>query len=449
MTGCSGKKSEADIGEGNGNEITKESKENKDDEKPENSNIPVSDNVYDGINRVTITFHGDSSTQVGLSWYTPSTEDGLYGNDVVIIEKTTMKKIEAEYEIETGKAENDEESMYHQTVIKGLKPGTEYYFRVGDEACKQWSEYGSFKTSSKDMDSFKFVAVTDTQSEHLPDAYYSAATMKKALETAGNPVFIMHSGDFVDISNEENMWLSVMNASKSILMNNIIAPAVGNHDEAPNTYWQHFKVEHTNDHKTGGTYYSYDYGNVHFVVLNTNKVNDEDTSYIDDEQLLWLDEDLKAANENGAKWIIVNMHRGLYTVGKHADNDKFAGEKGARKRVGEIFEKYGVSLVFQGHDHCPSVTKPLKEGKISENGVVYVTTGAAGSKTYEADKSIMPEEYYELFSYMGEGERSKDTYQNFAVIEVTNQKINVKLYEMNLLKNENNLYIINEFEINK
>lgn len=445
-------------------ETTEASKSNKEDEteKTENNEhegthsgvkddvtVITNGDVYDGINRIAISFHGDSKTQIGLSWYTPNTGDEFYGNDVEVIDAATMEQVAIEYEVDTGKAEYDSDSMYHQTVIKGLNPGKTYYFRVGDEAAKQWSEYGSFKTSSSDIEEFRFIAVTDTQSAHLPDAYFSTATIEKALKIAGNSAFIMHGGDFVEDGDEEFLWLAQMNTAKDILLNNIIAPAVGNHEADDNSYWQHFKIPHTNDHKTTGAYYSYDYGNVHFVVLDTNKENEEGTSYIDDEQLEWLKDDLQAANDNGRSWIIVNMHKGLYTVGEHSDNEKFAGEDGARERVGEVFEDYGVDLVIQGHDHCPSATKPLKDGKVSKEGLIYINTGSAGAKTYELDKSIMSDEYYELFDYMNEEERDDDTFQNFAIVDVSAEKLSIKMYEMNMLINENNLYIIKEFEITK
>ena len=411
--------------------------------------VITENNVYDGINRIAVTFHGDSTSQIGLSWYTPISEDKLFGNDIEVIDAVTMQLVSVDFEIDTDVAEYDEDSMYHQTVISGLKENTTYYFRVGDEATDKWSEYGSFKTSSKDIKEFTFVAVTDTQSEHLPDAYFSTATLEKALEIAEDSAFIMHGGDFVDEGDEEYLWLAQMNTAKDILLNNIIAPAVGNHEEDNHAFWQHFKIQHTNEHKTTGAYYSYDYGNVHFVVLDTNKVNDDGTSYIDDEQLEWLKEDLQNANDRNVDWIIVNMHKGLYTVGEHSDNEKFSGEGGARKRVGEVFEDYGVDLVMQGHDHCPSVTYPLKDGKISDTGVVYINTGSAGAKAYSLDKSLMSEEYYDLFSYLDESDRDNDTYQNFAIVDITSEKIVVKLYEMNMLINENNLYIIDEIEIEK
>ena len=242
--------------------------------------------------------------------------------------------------------------------------------------------------------------------------------------------------------------MAQMNSAGNILANNIIAPAVGNHEANSHAFWQHFMLEKTNGHKETGLYYSYDYGNVHFVCLDTNKTNEDNTSYIDDEQLSWLESDLKAAKENGADWIIVNMHRGLYTVGEHADNEKFAGEDGARIRVGSIFEKYGVNLVVQGHDHCPSVTKSLKAGQVADDGVIYINTGAAGSKSYELEIN-MPSEYYELFEYFPEGERVKDTYQDFAVITVSKSSLKVVMYEANIMKTDNQVYILYQFEIEK
>lgn len=402
--------------------------------------------VCDGFNRIAVTFYGNTETQIGLSWYTPYKDN--YGNDVEIIEKDTLEKQDISYEVQYGYGEYDEESMYHQTVIKGLTPDTEYYFRVGDKKSQEWSEYGSFKTGSRDIKEFLFVAVTDTQSEHLPDAYFSSATMKTAVSTAETPAFIMHSGDFVDDGGDESLWSAQMNSARDILMNNIIVPAVGNHDADNNSFWQHFMLEKTNGHKTTGIYYSYDYGNVHFAVLDTNKTNDDDTSYIDDEQLKWLDEDLGKARENGAKWIIVNTHRGSYTVGEHASSDRYAGDDGMRLRLGGILEKHGVELVIQGHDHCPSVTKPIAEGKASENGVIYINTGAAGSKSYEMGNN-MTDEYYDMFQYIDVEEREKGIYQNFAVVEVKESKIKVTMYELDITKTENQLYILYEFDINR
>lgn len=140
------------------------------------------------------------------------------------------------------------------------------------------------------------------------------------------------------------------------------------------------------------------------------------------------------------------MHKGLYTVGEHADNEKFAGTAGARIRLGAVLEKHGVNLVIQGHDHCPSVTKPIKAGKASDGGVVYINTGAAGTKAYTKEDN-MPAEYYELFDYIDTMEREKDIYQDFAVVEVSDASLAVTMYEINMMKTERQMYELYRVEI--
>ena len=419
---------------------------NKELENHSGTEVDVTKKGSDGFTRIAVTFYGDSTSQMGLSWYTENKED--FGNDIQFALKDNLKKADVNYQVQSGVNHYDKKSMYHQAEVSGLLEGKTYYFRVGDQKTDKWSDYGSFTTNNSKIDKFSFAAITDTQNEHLPDAYYAAATMEMALEQTKDAAFILHSGDFVDDGKDEPLWSAMMNASRKILMNNIIAPAVGNHEDDNNSFWQHFMLEKTNGHKTTGIYYSFDYGNAHFAVLDTNKKNEEKSSYIDDEQLKWLEDDLKKAKDSGAKWIIVNMHKGTYTVGKHADNDKFQGKEGARIRLGKVFEEYGVDLVIQGHDHIPSVTKPIKDGKVSKNGVVYMNTGASGMKTY-AFKENMDEEYYKLFDYYTSDERENNVYQDFAKISIDKGTLKVTMYEANLLSVSDTFYILHEFEISK
>lgn len=402
-------------------------------------------NSVEYFDRITITIHGGAETNIGLSWYTPVEKEkegklenkAEYGNDIQMVEYDSLKAVDyISFQVESGKAEYDEEAAYHQTVIKGLKENTKYYYRVGNEETNEWSKYGTFTVGGSTVKEYKFVVITDTQGDHLPDGYFAADTIKSALTMAKSSAFMIHCGDVVDDSAKEMQWEAMLNTGSELYSNNIVVPVVGNHDSSNNSFWQHFSLTKTNNHKTTGIYYSYDYGNTHFTILDTNKVSSDGMSYIDDEQLNWLEEDLKKAKADGKKWLIVAMHRGSYTVGEHASGEKYAGENGTRLRLGEIFEKYGVKLVLQGHDHCPSVTHPISKGKANKggDGVTYINIGASGSKTYTFEEN-MDKEYYELFAYIDKKQRDNDIYQNYAVVNVDDEKLQVTMYEKNLYGN--------------
>ena len=107
--------------------------------------------------------------------------------------------------------------------------------------------------------------------------------------------------------------------------------------------------------KPSGTeqYYSFDYGNVHVISL------DSQLSARDEQQRLtmrkWLVSDLL---NNGLDWTIIIFHHPVYTKGSHDSDTKPASQLGIdqpivdlREEFTPIFENYGVDLVFSGHSH--------------------------------------------------------------------------------------------------
>jgi 3',5'-cyclic AMP phosphodiesterase CpdA len=81
----------------------------------------------------------------------------------------------------------------------------------------------------------------------------------------------------------------------------------------------------------------------------------------DPEQLAWLEETLA---ESDATWKLVALHHPPYSSGMHGTNEDVAAA------FVPLFERYGVQLVFAGHEHDYQRTEPI-------NGVTYVVTGAA------------------------------------------------------------------------
>ena len=87
---------------------------------------------------------------------------------------------------------------------------------------------------------------------------------------------LLHGGDFVETSSLLNQWRNMLNGNEDILMKTPLMMVAGNHDSTykAGEYEQmkHFNVgvDTTNMNSVLGIYYSYDYGNAHFVVLNSN-----------------------------------------------------------------------------------------------------------------------------------------------------------------------------------
>jgi predicted phosphodiesterase len=124
---------------------------------------------------------------------------------------------------------------------------------------------------------------------------------------------------------------------------------LGNHDDSNERFYKFFNMN-------GQQYYSFKKGNVHFFALDSN--------YLDPKQLMWLEKEL--ANAGTTDWKICYFHHPLYSSGA------FHGSSTELRAVLEpLFVKYGVHIVFAGHEHVYERVKPQK-------GIYYFTEGASG-----------------------------------------------------------------------
>lgn len=104
-------------------------------------------------------------------------------------------------------------------------------------------------------------------------------------------------------------------------------------------------------------WYSFDWGDAHFVAVDTERMGDV--------QAKWLDADLAATNK---PWKIVFGHKPPFSSGDHGNDSTF------RKYFNPILERHKVQLVLNGHDHN-------YERTTAQNGVTYVVTGGGGAGT--------------------------------------------------------------------
>lgn len=450
-------------------------------EEPSGDNVVIPDpNAPIGtISKVTMTFFGDTTTSKGFTWYSTLASGD---SDLQVVEKTASEpdfnkatSFLGKYNLST----NSPSEVVHKAEATGLKADTSYFFRAGDAKLGIWSDVGTFKTAAKDG-AFTFVDIADTQAKTEEEAMLSSETIAKALETVSNASFLALNGDIVDTGMNELQWNWMFGHSKESLLNTTLAPASGNHEEDKNAFIDHFNIDAAlNSSTTSGAYYSYNYSNAHFIVLNNNEDSQEYADFTPT-QIQWLKDDVTAAKAAGAKWIIVNMHKGPYTTSNHATDGDIMGENGVRTKVAPIIAELGIDFVLQGHDHIYARTKPIKNGtasdttKITEtyngetieytvnpDGTIYLIPATAGPKTYYRNKKIDPS-YYDLFEVADENHAAvygpepsdpsrpvRSQIQNFESITIDGEKLSVVSYEIDQSKNNGQPYIIDKFGIIK
>jgi hypothetical protein len=166
---------------------------------------------------------------------------------------------------------------------------------------------------------------------------------------------------------------------------------LGNHDKTSNDRYAPFNMG-------GERYYTYARNNVRFFVLDSN--------YLDPAQLVWIESALKDAKE---AWKIAYFHHPLYS-----DGGRHGSSVDLRVRLEPMFVKYGVSVVYSGHDHIYERLKPQQGiyyfvsgagGELRKGDLKRSTTTAAG---FDQDRSFMLNEiagddlFFQVISRIGE-----------------------------------------------
>jgi predicted phosphodiesterase len=254
----------------------------------------------------------------------------------------------------------------HAVVLSGLEPESRYYYRAMD--ADRSSEIASFRTAPVGEGScFAFAVVGD--SGKGGKSQLAVAELLERLK----PDLILHTGDVVYPRGEERHYDRSFFVPYQRLIKEVpIFPTLGNHDVEKNNgtaYLKNFHLPHNNP-QSSSRYYSFDWGNAHFVALNSEMYH-EDDSGSPEEQKSWLERDLREAHQ---PWKFVFLHRGLYSSSKHG------GDEEIREDLEPIFVRYKVNVVFSGHDHDYERTVPIK-------GVTYVVTGGGGKDLYRACRS--------------------------------------------------------------
>ncbi|WP_437487073.1 DNRLRE domain-containing protein [Sorangium sp. So ce1014] len=245
----------------------------------------------------------------------------------------------------------------HEVLIEGLAPNTRYYYSVGTSSAVLAGGSSSFyfETAPPVTAPKKFRAWI------IGDTGYSGsapwATRDAMLNAVGayRPNLFLHMGDMAyNFGTTDEFTNGFFTQYAAILRNTVVWPTFGNHEglssDSPTQtgpYYTAYVLPAAG--QAGGVpsgteaYYSYDYANVHFVVLDGYG----SSRYSTGAMAAWLTADLAATDQD---WIVAYMHFPMYTKGTHdSDEDWLIIEH--REYLAPILDAGGVDLVLAGHSH--------------------------------------------------------------------------------------------------
>lgn len=240
----------------------------------------------------------------------------------------------------------------HDVLVPGLRPGTVYWYRL--EGKDEAGEPITVRTRPDAPRSIRMAVVGDTHST-------GGVHARIVREIVGEkPDLLLHTGDLSlrPGKREGNVEREFFRVESPLLRSVPIYPVLGNHDGNGARFVDLF----VRPRGAGeATYYLVRWGALALVALDTNE-----SVAAGSVQGRWLAETLESlAGDAGVVFRVVAMHWGPFESGSgHGSN------LDAREALVPLFERYGVDLVFSGHDHV------YERGTV--HGVRYVMTGGGG-----------------------------------------------------------------------
>lgn len=270
----------------------------------------------------------------------------------------------------------------HTATVTDLKPGTAYEYRVG--AGDKRSDWQSFHTAQGN--DFKALIFPDSQSS---DYSVWAATAQPAWQRNQDAQFFINMGDLVDNGQDHYQWNAWFDVVGDMIARIPVVPLLGNHEtydkdwkvRMPEAYLHLFALPKLDLAKYQNQFYSFDYGDVHFVVLNTQsqELADFEPS-LDEDEVAWFKEDMAKTTK---KWKIVLMHKDPLQYGfANRPQPREEGFSPEGRLWMPLFDQYGVDAVLSAHLHTYRDRGHIRNFQRDESGPLYLITGVAGNVQY-------------------------------------------------------------------
>ena len=265
--------------------------------------------------------------------------------------------------------------------LAGLAPATAYEYRlVSENSASQWQP---LHTAGEE--GFQCLIFPDSQSSDYSDWEHLA---QEAAWRNPEAAFFVNMGDIVDNGEDHTQWQAWFHAVDGIANRMPFVPVMGNHEtynqnwkvRLPEAYLKYFAVPENGSRDFARYYYSFDYGPVHFMVLNSQWDETEDfKSGLKEEQIEWLRKD---AQQSTKQWKIVLIHKDVLQYRIHNRPERQEGISDVGEAFMPLFEELGIDIVFSAHLHTYRNRGHIRGNHHDSKGPLYILTGVAGNVRY-------------------------------------------------------------------
>lgn len=297
-------------------------------------------------------------------------------NSVNIVWETnelSLAKIKYGEDLELKEELSCNEAKYiHEISIDNLEPDKLYYYEIETRSLSgslMSSGVLTFGTAVNNNDPISFCVIGDTESRPQINQQIGSMIWEE------RPNFVLHLGDITDGGMKEHKfeWNYEYFTGITPIASRIPFFTVPGNGEG-DLYW--YKRYHRLPNNE--EFYKFNYGNAEFFMLNSNAESELQKG---GKQYKWLEDELMKSD---ATWKFVAHHHCPVSSDENDFGNTWNGEKSTEgdpkfNDIIELYQKYGVDVVFFGHVHAYERTWPLLNGVASQHGgVVYIQSGGGG-----------------------------------------------------------------------
>lgn len=377
--------------------------------------VPIGDGEVRFI-RQLIT--ADSSTSRTIMWESVKPEaspvveyrlkDGAATKQTAAKSQDSDSKIQSVAATESVLTDDDVTRYLYTATLTGLTPRTTHEYRVGYENKRgDWhplTTAGSGANKVATTDDAANTSATTGDAEAAKSEDFTAlifpdsqsadyrgwdALAKEAYKRNPTAAFFINMGDLVDNGEDASQWDAWFTAVEPMIEDIPFVGVMGNHEtynlqwqvREPKVYLSLFDFPAVPQREDNNRYYSFDYNDVHFVVLDTQLAErpEAERAQALAREEAWLRQDLATTK---ARWKVVLMHKDILRYPNTKRPDTVPGITDMGYVFMPIFDAYHVDAVVSAHYHMYRRRGHIKDFKRDESGPLYIISGVAGDVRY-------------------------------------------------------------------